>query len=101
MEKDGYSFKSETDSEVIANLMQQNFEQTSDVKETIVKTVSKLKGHFAFVAMFENGVLAAARYHEPMIIGVGKMNIFCQVMYLVLLNRLMMQFTLIMEILFY
>ena len=76
LEKDGYTFKSETDSEVIANLIQQNFEQTSDVKETIEKTVSKLKGHFAFVAMFENGVLAAARYHEPMIIGVGKKEYF-------------------------
>ena len=76
LEKDGYTFKSETDSEVIANLIQQNFEQTSDVKETIRKTVSKLKGHFAFVAMFEKGVLAAARYHEPMIIGVGKKEYF-------------------------
>ena len=76
LEEDGYTFKSETDSEVIANLIQQNFEQTSDVKETIGKTVSKLKGHFAFVAMFENGVLAAARYHEPMIIGVGKKEYF-------------------------
>jgi len=76
LEEDGYTFKSETDSEVIANLIQQNFEQTSDVKETIRKTVSKLKGHFAFVAMFENGVLAAARYHEPMIIGVGKKEYF-------------------------
>ncbi|KKK95324.1 hypothetical protein LCGC14_2673970, partial [marine sediment metagenome] len=76
LEEDGYTFKSETDSEVIANLIQQNFEQTSDVKETIGKTVSKLKGRFAFVAMFENGVLAAARYHEPMIIGVGKKEYF-------------------------
>ena len=46
------------------------------LKKSIVKTVSKLKGHFAFVAMFENGVLAAARYHEPMIIGVGKNEYF-------------------------
>ena len=76
LEKDGYTFKSETDSEVIANLIQQNFEKTSDVKTTILKTVSELKGHYAFVAMFENGVLAAARYHEPMIIGVGKNEYF-------------------------
>ena len=76
LENDGYSFKSETDSEIIANLLQKNYELTGDVKETIIKTVSKIKGHYAFVAMFENGQLAAARYHEPLIIGVGKDDFF-------------------------
>ena len=41
-----------------------------------MKTVSEIKGHYAFVAMFENGQLAAARFHEPLIVGVGKENIF-------------------------
>ena len=76
LESDGYSFKSETDSEIIANLLQKNYEQTKDVKETILKTVSQLKGHYAFVAMFEDGQLAAARFHEPLIIGVGQDNFF-------------------------
>ena len=76
LQKKGYSFKSETDSEVIANLIQQNYEETSDVKKSILKTVSQLKGHYAFVAMFENGELVAARFHEPLIIGVGKDGYF-------------------------
>ncbi len=76
LEKDGFTFVSETDSEVIANLLQQNYNQTSDVKKSIINTVSKLKGHYAFVAMFENGILAAVRYHEPMIIGIGKDDYF-------------------------
>ncbi|MBA4435705.1 MAG: glutamine--fructose-6-phosphate transaminase (isomerizing) [Nitrosopumilaceae archaeon] len=76
LESDGYTFKSETDSEIIANLLQKNYEQTNDVKETILKTVSQLKGHYAFVAMFEDGQLAAARFHEPLIIGVGKEDFF-------------------------
>ena len=76
LQKDGFSFKSETDSEVIANLLQQNIEKTSNVKESLIKTVSELKGHYAFVAMFENGTLAAARFHEPLIIGVGKDSYF-------------------------
>ena len=76
LEDEGYEFKSETDSEVIANLIQKNYELTKDVKETILKTVSEIKGHYAFVAMFENGQLAAARFHEPLIIGVGKNNVF-------------------------
>ena len=68
----GYAFKSDTDTEVIANLIQKNFEETSDIKQTIIKTVSQLKGHYAFVVIFENGTLAAARFHEPLIVGVGK-----------------------------
>jgi len=76
LQKNGYSFKSDTDSEVIANLLQQNYDQCSDEKKSIMKTISKLKGHYAFVAMFENGDLAAARFHEPMIIGVGKDDYF-------------------------
>jgi len=76
LQKNGFTFKSETDSEVIANLIQQNFAKNSDVKETILKTVSQLKGHYAFVVMFEDGTLAAARFHEPLIIGIGKSSYF-------------------------
>ncbi len=76
LENEGYSFKSETDSEIIANLLQKNYELTKNVKETIIKTVSEIKGHYAFVAMFENGQLAAARFHEPLIIGVGQDSVF-------------------------
>ena len=76
MEEEGYNFKSETDSEIIANLLQKNYESTKNVKETIMKTVAVIKGHYAFVAMFENGQIAAARFHEPLIVGVGQENIF-------------------------
>jgi glucosamine--fructose-6-phosphate aminotransferase (isomerizing) len=76
LEDEGYNFKSETDSEIIANLLQKHYEKTKDVKETILKTVSEIKGHYAFVAMFENGQLAAARFHEPLIIGIGQNDFF-------------------------
>ena len=72
LESEGFKFKSQTDSEVIANLVQKFYDQTSDVKETIKLTTKKLTGHYAFVVMFENGTLGAARFHEPLIIGVGK-----------------------------
>ena len=76
LQKKGYTFNSETDSEVIANLIQYNYDETSDVKQTILKTLAELKGHYAFVVMFENGELVAARYHESLIIGVGKEGYF-------------------------
>ncbi|QLH08381.1 glutamine--fructose-6-phosphate transaminase (isomerizing) [Candidatus Nitrosotenuis sp. DW1] len=76
LEKRGYVFKSQTDSEVIANLLQFNFDEVHDIKSAMMRTVSKLKGHYAFVAMFQNGTLAAARYHEPLIVGIGKNGYF-------------------------
>ena len=76
LQQKGYTFKSETDSEIIANLLQYNFDQTKDIKKSMMQTVSKLKGNYAFVAVFENGTLTAARFHEPLIIGVGKDGYF-------------------------
>jgi len=72
LQNKGYDFQSETDTEVIANLIQLNLDETSDVKQSIIKTVNQIKGHYSFVAIFEDGTLAAARFHEPLIVGVGK-----------------------------
>ncbi|RNJ75779.1 MAG: glutamine--fructose-6-phosphate transaminase (isomerizing) [Nitrosopumilus sp. B06] len=72
----GYTFESETDTEVIANLLQKNHDATGSVKEAVVKTVSEIEGHYAFVAMFEDGQLAAARFHEPLILGIGQDDLF-------------------------
>jgi glutamine---fructose-6-phosphate transaminase (isomerizing) len=67
----GYLFRSETDSEVIANLLQLNFDRTHDVSDTIDRTVAELNGNYAFAAILPDGTLAAARYHEPLILGIG------------------------------
>ncbi len=72
----GYNFKSQTDSEVIANLLQYNYDKTKEIKKSIIATVAELKGNYAFVAVFQDGTLAAARLHEPLIIGVGKEGYF-------------------------
>lgn len=72
----GYTFKSETDSEVIANLLQRNYDITRDFKKAMISTVSQLKGKFAFIAISKDGGLAAARYQEPLMIGIGKQSYF-------------------------
>ncbi len=72
----GYFFKSETDSEVISNLMQFHFDQTHDINKSMILTSNKLKGNFAFVAAFSDGTIAASRFHEPLIIGVNKDGYF-------------------------
>jgi len=76
LQKEGFEFKSETDSEVLAHLLQKNYEISKNVKDAMLKTISEIKGHYSFIAMFENGQLGAARFHEPLIIGVGEQNYF-------------------------
>ena len=72
----GSVFRSETDSEVIAELLERNYGRTGDVREAVSKTVSELKGTYAFVAMFEDGTLVAVRFHQPLIVGLSKDGYF-------------------------
>ncbi|MDH3502558.1 MAG: glutamine--fructose-6-phosphate transaminase (isomerizing) [Nitrosopumilus sp.] len=65
-------FKSSTDTEVIPNLLQIYFEKSHDVKKAIMDTVQKLKGHYAFVALFKDGQMVGVRNHEPLVLGIGR-----------------------------
>ena len=65
----GHEFKSQTDSEVIAHLLELNYSTYKDVKQAMIETCNKLGGTYAFVAIFEDGTISGARYDEPLIIG--------------------------------
>jgi glucosamine--fructose-6-phosphate aminotransferase (isomerizing) len=71
LQREGYSFSSQTDTEVIVNLIQYNLEQTRDIKAAVMRTVAKLRGSYSFAAVFPDGTLAAARFHEPLIVGIS------------------------------
>jgi glucosamine--fructose-6-phosphate aminotransferase (isomerizing) len=68
----GYTFRSETDSEVIANLLQWNLDIGCNSKEALLRTAAALKGAYAFIAIFSDGTLGAARLNEPLVLGVAK-----------------------------
>jgi glucosamine--fructose-6-phosphate aminotransferase (isomerizing) len=70
----GHMFASETDSEVIAHLLEVGLGKGT--KEAMIQTCKKLKGNFAFVAVFEDGTIAGARFEEPLIIGVANDGYF-------------------------
>jgi glucosamine--fructose-6-phosphate aminotransferase (isomerizing) len=67
----GHRFRSETDTEVISHLLEENYNATGDIRSAMVDTVKILQGSYAFVAMFSNGSLACARLDEPLVIGVS------------------------------
>jgi glutamine---fructose-6-phosphate transaminase (isomerizing) len=65
----GHTFISDTDSEVIAHLLERYYSGQKNIKKTVIETCRKLKGTYAFVAAFEDGTICGSRYDEPLIIG--------------------------------
>jgi glucosamine--fructose-6-phosphate aminotransferase (isomerizing) len=64
----GHRFKSDTDSEVIAHLLE-GYYTKKDIKTTTIETCRKLNGAYAFVAAFEDGRICGSRCDQPLIIG--------------------------------
>ena len=67
----GYEFRSDTDTEVIAHLVQEMF--TGSLEEAVMSTLRKLDGTYgiAVVSSREPGKIVAARKGSPLLIGVG------------------------------
>lgn len=72
----GHKFQSDTDSEVIAHLLESNYDKQGDIKTAVMETCRRIKGAYSFVAIFECGSLAGARYDEPLIIGIADDGFF-------------------------
>lgn len=71
----GYTFKSETDTEVIAQLIQEY--KKLGLVEGVKKALSLLKGRYAVLVMSEGSdKLIAARRGSPLIVGKGKDGYF-------------------------
>ena len=67
----GHIFESETDSEVIAHLLEEDYVHSGDLKVAMRNTSKKLAGAFSFIAAFSDGTIAGARYDEPLILGIS------------------------------
>ena len=72
LEAQGRVFVSETDTEVVAQLLDSNYE--GDPVKAIAKTLSQVEGSFAFGILFADrvGELYAVRRESPLIVGVGE-----------------------------
>ena len=72
----GHIFKSQTDSEVIAHLLEIHYSNELDIKKAMIKTCETLKGTYAFVAIFKDGAISGARLDEPLIVGISNNQYF-------------------------
>ncbi len=72
LEKKGYKFKSQTDTEVITFLLT-DFLKDFDLINTINKTLKKLNGSFALGILFKkfNNLVVGARRGSPLAVGYG------------------------------
>lgn len=70
---EGYSFKSETDTEVIANLLECNYKECHDVLEALRLSVLGLEGSYACAILFKgDDRLYFMKKASPLLIGVGE-----------------------------
>ncbi len=70
---DGYSFTSETDSEVAALLVGREYAATGDLEAAFRAVVNRLEGAFTLLAVHQDspGVVVGARRNSPLVVGLG------------------------------
>jgi len=76
LEADGWTFRSETDTEVVANLVSAHLDEAGDLRQAVARAVEELSGMYAFaaVAIGGNGApaeLVAVRQGPPLVLGLG------------------------------
>ncbi|HZG08596.1 MAG TPA: glutamine--fructose-6-phosphate transaminase (isomerizing) [Allosphingosinicella sp.] len=73
MKAEGRVFQSETDSEVVAHLIDHQLKQGKDPKEAVAAVLPRLQGAFAITILFRDfpGMLIGARMGAPLTLGYG------------------------------
>lgn len=74
----GHIFKSETDTEVIAHLIEETLHDEANFEKAVRLTLAQLRGAFAVCILNENEprLLIAAKQGSPMVVGLGEREFF-------------------------
>ena len=77
LEAKGHIFKSQTDSEVVAHLIEENL-KTQDFTHAFCQTIKQVRGAYAIAALYakEPGKIMAAKNQSPLVLGIAKEGIF-------------------------
>jgi glucosamine--fructose-6-phosphate aminotransferase (isomerizing) len=73
LQKDGFQFESQTDTEVVAHKIKQHLKETGDLSAAVRATVDELEGAYALVVMSNSDPdkLILARAGCPVVVGLG------------------------------
>ncbi|RKR07239.1 glutamine--fructose-6-phosphate transaminase [Kushneria sinocarnis] len=73
LEGQGYTFLSETDTEVVAHLLAREYEQSRDLLQALQRAVARLEGAYALAVAHaaQPDRIVGARKGSPLIVGVG------------------------------
>ena len=71
--EDGVTFLSETDTEVVAQLLARSYDKVGDLTEAMRQVVADLSGAFTLLAVHADqpGVVVGARRNSPLVVGIG------------------------------
>ena len=74
LQEQGYSFYSDTDTEVAVNLIEYYYRKDKDILKALFSVQKELKGSYAFAIMFQEDekTLYAMRKDSPLIVGKGE-----------------------------
>ena len=76
LEKQGYKFHTQTDTEVIVKLIESIQKKKKPFPECIISAFKQLKGRNTIVLLTKDGDIYAVRNGSPLVIGVGKEEIY-------------------------
>src|ERR1043166_1790521 len=70
----GHEFKTETDTEVVAHLIEEEMKDGTKFVEAVRKTLKEIEGHYALVMIdgTEPGTIIAAKQGPPLVVGLGE-----------------------------
>ena len=79
LEDKGHKFKSRTDTEVIAHLIEEGLSSGKSLYEAVLDAVKRLRGSYAIavISSLENDKIVCARNESPLVIGISDKGTFC------------------------
>src|ERR1700674_2765491 len=74
LQKAGHQFNTETDTEVVAHLIEENMKDGTRFVDAVKKTLKELVGHYALVMIDGNepDTIVAAKQGPPLVVGLGE-----------------------------
>ncbi|MEA2568647.1 MAG: hypothetical protein QOI24_648 [Acidobacteriota bacterium] len=74
LQKAGHEFRTETDTEVVAHLIEETMKDGTKFVDAVKRTLKELEGHYALVMIdgSEPGTIIAAKHGPPLVVGLGE-----------------------------